>query len=391
MHTWCFPLKSKDQTLGHFKQFVTEVEAQMGLKIWFFRLDRGGEFMGKEFDTFLADKGIICETSAPDTPQQNSLTERMNQTIWSGVRALLHHSGMKNGFWVEALAIAVHVVNRSPRKLLEWRTPYKALTGHVPDVSHFHVFGCRAWVHNNKGKKLDAKSIPMIFVGYKSGSKAYRLWDPKSHRIVISSDIQFNEEEFPALLPPEPVTPIPSSSQDTLPFQWSEGASKKQVNFVNLPEIFALFNEEVRNQWPQVSHITPTTGTPGGGSMPAFTTPVLHPTRLPGSPDQRESEEEVSNDLEYQSSSDSESSSSSSSDEELPSTPIPTTFPTPSTPAIPLSEGYVSPDPDTGGKGSITQWVHAEYMVGSETICPTFTQQVRGGYFSKVPTKVPTG
>ena len=45
----------------------------------------------------------------------------------------------------------------------------------------------------------------------------------------------------------------------------------------------------------------------------------------------------------------------------------------------------------TGGKGSITQWVHAEYMVGSETIHPSFTQWVRGGYFSKVPTKVPTG
>ena len=46
---------------------------------------------------------------------------------------------------------------------------------------------------------------------------------------------------------------------------------------------------------------------------------------------------------------------------------------------------------NTGGKGSITQWVHAEYMEGSETIHPAFTQWVRGGYFSKVPTKVPTG
>ena len=241
-------------------------------------------------------------------------------------------------------------VNRSPRKLLEWRTPYEALTGRIPDISHFRVFGCRAWAHNNKGKKLDAKSIPMIFVGYESGSKAYRLWDPKSHRIVISSDVQFNEEEFPALPPPEPVAPIPSSSQDTLPFQRSEGASKKQVNFVDLPEIFALFDEEVRHQRPQVGHITPTTGTPGGGSMPAFTTLVLRPTRLPGSPapDQRESEEEVSNDLEYKSSSDSSSSSSSSSDEEQPPPPPPiTTFPTPSTPAVPLSEGYISPDPES--------------------------------------------
>ena len=85
----------------------------------------------------------------------------------------------------------------------------------------------------------------MIFVGYEPGSKAYRLWDPKSHQIVISSDVQFNEEEFPVLLPPEPVTPVPSSSQDTLPFQRSEGASKKQVNFMDLPEILALFDKEV--------------------------------------------------------------------------------------------------------------------------------------------------
>ena len=60
---------------------------------------------------------------------------------------------------------------------------------------------------------------------------------------------------------------------------------------------------------------------------------------------------------------------------------------------LPSTGGRPSPlgAPSTGGKGSITQWVHVEYMEGSETICPTFTQWVRGGYFSKVPTKVPTG
>ena len=81
-----------------------------------------------------------------------------------------------------------------------------------------------------------------------------------------------------------------------------------------------------------------------------FTTLVLRPTGLPGSPapDQRESEEEVSNDLECKSSDDSSSSSSSSSDKEQPPPPPPTiTFPTPSTPAVPLSKGYVSPNPES--------------------------------------------
>ena len=44
----------------------------------------------------------------------------------------------------------------------------------------------------------------------------------------------------------------------------------------------------------------------------------------------------------------------------------------------------------TGGKGSLTQGVHCEFMVGSETIRPHFTQRVHGGYFQKAPTNSPS-
>jgi len=43
----------------------------------------------------------------------------------------------------------------------------------------------------------------------------------------------------------------------------------------------------------------------------------------------------------------------------------------------------------TGGKGLLTQQVHCEFMVSSETICPHFIQQVHAGYFLKVPTNSP--
>ena len=37
----------------------------------------------------------------------------------------------------------------------------------------------------------------------------------------------------------------------------------------------------------------------------------------------------------------------------------------------PSGGSYMTPpSTGTGGKGSITQWVHAEYIVGSETIHP---------------------
>ena len=39
------------------------------------------------------------------------------------------------------------------------------------------------------------------------------------------------------------------------------------------------------------------------------------------------------------------------------------------------------PVPDTGGKGSLTQWVHFEFVVSFEAIRPVITQRVCGEFF----------
>jgi hypothetical protein len=220
-YAWVYLLKSKDKTLHTFKRFVKMIETLTGNKIKFFRSDRGGEFMSGEFTEFLEEQGITRETTAPGTPQQNGVAERMNQTLIGGARALLHHSGMSKGFWAEAMGVAAHVINRAPRKGLRWRTPHELLYGRVPDVSYIRVFGCRAWVFNDKGKKWDPKSTPMIFVGYEPGAKAFRLWNPATRSIVVSANVRFSEREFPsrpvALPPPSPAPPIASSSETHIP------------------------------------------------------------------------------------------------------------------------------------------------------------------------------
>ena len=35
----------------------------------------------------------------------------------------------------------------------------------------------------------------------------------------------------------------------------------------------------------------------------------------------------------------------------------------------------------TGGEGTLTQWVHYEFIVSFEAICPVITQQVCGEFF----------
>ncbi|KZT74553.1 hypothetical protein DAEQUDRAFT_761391 [Daedalea quercina L-15889] len=38
----------------------------------------------------------------------------------------------------------------------------------------------------------------MIFVGYEQGSKGYRFWNLGTQSIVVSRDVTFDEETFPA-------------------------------------------------------------------------------------------------------------------------------------------------------------------------------------------------
>ena len=52
------------------------------------------------------------------------------------------------------------------------------------------------WIPKEKKTKLDRNSRRYIFLGYAKGVKWYQLWDPTTHKIVVSRDVIFNEESF---------------------------------------------------------------------------------------------------------------------------------------------------------------------------------------------------
>ena len=93
----------------------------------------------------------------------------------------------------EAINYANYIVNRTPNKFLQGITPKEAWSKIKPDVSHFCVFGCEAWVSilDEKRKGLQPKSEQCIFVGYSKDVKGYRLLQPHSHDIIIKRDVKF--------------------------------------------------------------------------------------------------------------------------------------------------------------------------------------------------------
>jgi len=108
---------------------------------------------------------------------------------------MLKDKNLTNGFWVEAINIVVYLKNRSPTKIIDYKTPFEVSFGVKPRVSHLRSFGCQAFVHVPKEnrKKLDSKAIKCTSIGYCSEYRAYKLFDPSTHKVFVSRYVVFHE------------------------------------------------------------------------------------------------------------------------------------------------------------------------------------------------------
>jgi hypothetical protein len=108
-------------------------------------------------------------------------------------RSLLKTRGLPAVFWGEAVTTAVYLLNRAPTKSVAGKTPFEAWHGHKPTVEHLRVFGFLAYVKVTRPhlKKLDDRSVAMVFIGYELGVKAWHFYDPVAQRVHVSCDAVF--------------------------------------------------------------------------------------------------------------------------------------------------------------------------------------------------------
>ncbi|KAL2251589.1 UNVERIFIED_CONTAM: Retrovirus-related Pol polyprotein from transposon TNT 1-94 [Sesamum indicum] len=193
---WIFFLNQKSKACATFKKFKSLVEKERGYEIKALRSDRGGEFTSKEFNHFCATNGIRRPMIVPGSPQQNGMADRKNRIILNMARSMLKEKHMPKEFWAEAVSCAVYLTNRSPTLNVRNRTPQEAWNGRKPNVSHSRVFGSITYVHvpNQERLKLDDQSVKHVFVGYEYHSKGYRLFNPTNSKVVVSCNVEFDEE-----------------------------------------------------------------------------------------------------------------------------------------------------------------------------------------------------
>ncbi|GKB70797.1 zinc finger, CCHC-type containing protein, partial [Tanacetum coccineum] len=203
-----------DEALDKFRIYKTEVELQQNDLIKTLRTDRGGEYYDP---VCFQSVGIIHETTAPYTPQQNGVVERKNRALKEMVNSMVPNKRNKT-------------------------TPYELWYKKQPNLSYLRVWGCRAVVRlpDPKRKILGEKGIDCIFVGYVEHSKAYRFYviEPNDYvsinSIIESKDAIFDENRFSSIPRPKNVVPNLVESQrdnhsDDVPSEILEPRKGKRV------------------------------------------------------------------------------------------------------------------------------------------------------------------
>ena len=89
-------------------------------------------------------------------------------------------------YWSDVVSTTVHLLNRLPSKVLNFKIPLQVLASHVslpttlmlPPIVFWRV--AYVHLHKNQRTKLDLCARRCLFLGYVVHQKGYRCYDPST-------------------------------------------------------------------------------------------------------------------------------------------------------------------------------------------------------------------
>lgn len=188
-------LKTKDEAFPAFVTYETRALTQHGIRFKCLHSDRGGKFLFTAMIDYLAQQGIERKLTVHNTPEHNGAAEQTHQTIFEMVRALLMQSGLPKWLWGYAHQYAVYLYNSTPRRTLNFKSPYKARFGSLPNLSNACVFGCICYVKDNSGDKLSVRVAECCWLGPDVTSNGFWVYWPDKHKMSLERNIVYSTRE----------------------------------------------------------------------------------------------------------------------------------------------------------------------------------------------------
>nr|GEV59527.1 integrase, catalytic region, zinc finger, CCHC-type, peptidase aspartic, catalytic [Tanacetum cinerariifolium] len=194
-YTWVHFLRSKDEAPEVIKTFLKRNIVLLQSHVIIIRTDNGTKFKNQALKEYFDSVGISHQMSSIQTPQQNGVVERRNQTLVEAARTMLIFSRAPLFLWAEAIATACFTQNRFIIHRRFNKTPYELINGKKPDISFLYVFEALCYPKNDHEDigKLGAKGDIGFFIGYSADSCAYRIYNRRKKKIIETMNVSFDE------------------------------------------------------------------------------------------------------------------------------------------------------------------------------------------------------
>ena len=108
---------------------------------------------------------------------------------------MLYNKDVARNLWGEAVNTACHTVNRVYFRPNTKKTPYEVWKGRKPNVKYFRIFGSTCFILKDRENvgKFYSRSDEGIFLGYSSTSKAYRVYNKRTMKVMETVNVVIDE------------------------------------------------------------------------------------------------------------------------------------------------------------------------------------------------------
>lgn len=156
-------MKHKSDFFQCFQIFYDHVSTHFAAKIKIIRSDNAPEFSDSKCQLFYMINDINHQTSCVNRTQQNFRAERKHRHVLEVARDLIFQSGLPLSFWGGFVMTAVHIINRLPTRVLQFKVPYELLYGKPAEYNHLKAYGCLAVASNpsNNTDKFQPRGCPV--------------------------------------------------------------------------------------------------------------------------------------------------------------------------------------------------------------------------------------
>ncbi|GKE42371.1 retrovirus-related pol polyprotein from transposon TNT 1-94 [Tanacetum coccineum] len=153
--TWVKFLQSKDETSEIVIKLLKKIQVRLNAIVYNIRIDNGTEFMNQTLQAYYDDVSISHQSSRDNLLYPNPLFDSKTHN----------------------------------------KTPYELIHDRISDLTYFHIFDALCYPTNDGDDqgKLKLKADIGIFVGYAPAKKAYRIYNKKTHLIMETIHVEFDE------------------------------------------------------------------------------------------------------------------------------------------------------------------------------------------------------